>query len=175
MAINVKVVEAPNAIYSVSERFSLKIFIAGGISGCRDWQRDLIHRIIDSYEIKSPDYNLPFKYPEVTLYNPRRKEFDIRNSSMEDEQVSWEYENIDKCDLISFWFSDETIQPITLLELGKVIGMNKPMVIGVDDDYERKGDVEIQLRLAGFTGKIHSTIKDLSRELVDIMERGYDG
>ena len=42
MSIDVYVIEAPNTVHSIRERFSFKIFLAGGISGCRDWQKDMV-------------------------------------------------------------------------------------------------------------------------------------
>ena len=66
----VKIVECPNDLYSIQNEQSIKIFLGGGITNCEDWQSKLIDMI--SKEQFFNDKN-------ITLYNPRRKNFDINN------------------------------------------------------------------------------------------------
>lgn len=173
--ITINEITAPNTVFSIRERFSLKIFMAGGISGCRDWQRMFVNLMTNDQRVKIPELIQKPSYPDVTLYNPRRPDFNIYDRDMEDEQVSWEYEHLDKADIISFWFSDETVQPITLFELGKAIGSGKVVFIGRHDDYERASDIETQLALAGFRGKIHNSLEDLTNSIMNTICYGKVG
>lgn len=58
-----------------------------------------------------------------------------------------EFDKLRKADFISFWFPSETICPIVLYELGAHSISTKPLVIGLDPEYKRRQDVEIQTKL----------------------------
>jgi len=65
-------------------------------------------------------------------------------------------------DLITFWFPSETVCPITLYELGYWLGSSdKEVIIGVDPNYSRKRDIEIQSMLAGYDKPIYNSVKSL--------------
>lgn len=91
----------------------------------------------------------------VVLFNPRRDDWD--SSWTQDptlgtqfhEQVSWELEHIDDADVVVFYFDPNTQSPITLLELGYCIGINKNMVVCCPDGYFRKGNVVISCAKRG--------------------------
>ena len=155
--IDMKVIEAPNDTYSLREKKSVKVFLAGGISGCRDWQKEYIESIKSDFRFNSSDFNVTF-----TLYNPRRESFNIHEVAMREEQIVWEYNKLQEADIISFWFTNETTQPITLYELGKALGSGKKIIIGMDEDYERYEDVRIQAELAGYDTPIINDIDRLS-------------
>lgn len=121
-------VECPNK--ALSNKVSL--FLGGGISGCRDWQKNVISNL----------YLL-----DIILYNPKRAHFNIEDSTLTKEQIIWEEEMIKKSDVVSFYFCRETICPITLYELGTCNMTSKPLIIGMDTDYQRRIDVEIQTNL----------------------------
>jgi len=93
-------VEAPNEI-AIKDRFPGRdpirncdhrpiLFIAGGISGCRNWQRELCDLIRDL---------------DIIVVNPRRSEFEITSPSRAREQIKWEYRHLRMSDMISFWFA----------------------------------------------------------------------
>jgi hypothetical protein len=108
------------------------LFLAGGISGCLDWQSHLVNLLKDE---------------DLVLLNPRRKFFETENPQIEEEQIPWEFYHLKKASAISFWFTKETVCPITLYELGKQSVIKKPVFVGVHPNYSRKRDVEIQIRL----------------------------
>lgn len=117
------------------------IFLAGGISGCRDWQKDLVAAIAQA--------DL-----DVSVINPRRENFPIDDPDAAEEQITWEYERLRDADMVSFWFDDGTLCPITLFEYGGALeraltadDKGGVVVAGVAPKYERKQDVEIQTRL----------------------------
>lgn len=113
----------------------ISIFLAGGITGCWDWQSRVA--------------TLPIaRYPwEVDFLNPRRPFFDVGNPAATVEQIEWEQKHLEKADAILFWFCAEQVQPIALFELGCYSATEKPLFIGVDDEYPRRIDVIEQMRL----------------------------
>lgn len=115
-----------------------KVFIAGGISGCRDWQKDFIEKIGE--------------YPNLVLFNPRREEYILSEGVEAVNQISWEHQALFHSDLIAFWFCEETLCPITLFELGKMLGQRKNVIVGSDLGYKRLFDLNVQLRLEGYSG-----------------------
>jgi hypothetical protein len=117
------------------------LFLGGGITGCREWQKEVAGALEE--------------YPYGTILNPRRAFWDMNDDSIGEEQVRMEHSNIFQADIFSIWFSSETVQPICMFELGVALTrfrMNdqrlKALVIGVDPDYERKFDVDLQTELA---------------------------
>lgn len=89
-------------------------------------------------------------YEHVIIFNPRRDDWDSTwVQSMENphfvEQVTWELDYIEDADMVVFFFDPATKSPITLMELGYVLGMNAHSKIFVccPDGFWRKGNVEI--------------------------------
>jgi hypothetical protein len=120
------------------------IFLAGGISGVGDWQRDAI------------EYLRPV-WPVV--YNPRREIFPMDDDGEGARQIRWEFDQLALADAILFWFSFETTQPIVLYELGRWAASDKPLAVGADPAYERRFDVVQQLGLARPGMPIHADLR----------------
>ncbi len=116
----------------------IKLFLAGGITNCPDWQTELIERL-KSIDIKAV----------LDVYNPRRKNFPIGDKNASREQIQWEFDKLKTADIIVFWFSRGSLNPIVLYELG-MWGNSRttPIIIGIDKEYEREQDVIIQTALA---------------------------
>lgn len=109
------------------------VFLAGGITGCPDWQAEII-KMLD--------------VDNLVVYNPRRSKFDNSNPVMVYEQIKWEYQHLQRAQVISFWFPKESICPIVLYELGFHLNSQKPLIIGIDPGYCRTTDVIVQSSLA---------------------------
>ena len=109
------------------------IFLAGGISGVGDWQREAIEHLRPAW---------------AAAYNPRRAVFPMGDDDAGALQIRWEFEHLAAADAILFWFSFETTQPIVLYELGRWAASDKPLAVGADPGYERRFDVVQQLALA---------------------------
>lgn len=132
------------------------VFLAGGIIGCPDWQSEIVRLLKDE---------------DITILNPRRKVFPTDSSNAVSEQIYWEYLMLRQADLISFYFPRQTLCPIVLFELGSWLDTKKPIVIGIDIDYKRKLDVEIQTKLVRPDIKICYTLDELgSKILYEIYE-----
>lgn len=139
-------IECPE-IFEGKER---SLFLAGGISGCENWQTKLVKLLENT---------------DLTLLNPRRKHFPTDSPNIEEEQITWEHNHLAKTNAVSFWFPKETLCPITLFELGKCLGKGKRVFIGVNPKYLRKKDVEIQTRLVRPGVKIVYSIEELAEQI----------
>jgi hypothetical protein len=136
-------VEAPNT-YDGEGR---SVFLAGGITGCPDWQADVVKMLTDT---------------DLVLFNPRRVDFPIHDPGASQKQIQWEHDHLRKADAILFWFPCETMCPIVLYELGAWSMMGKPLFVGVHSDYSRRRDVEIQTSLARPDVSIFYGLEDLA-------------
>lgn len=127
--MNPKVITAPS-----EERPDCPaLFLAGGITGCPDWQAAAITLLEGS---------------GWTLLNPRRTDFPIGDPDAAYRQIRWEHQRLREADAVLFWFPCETLCPIVLYELGAWSMTNKPIFVGCHPRYPRRQDVEIQTGLA---------------------------
>ncbi len=127
------------------------LFLAWGITGCHDWQQEMIQLL----------RSIP-----LVIMNPRRANFDTTNLSMEEEQIHWEHRHLERASMISFWFPKETLCPITLFELGKYArDLNKIIFIWRDNAYKRKRDIDIQIGLIRPEVNIVDSLQDLNKEI----------
>lgn len=133
------------------------IFLAGGITGCPDWQQDMRLRLNDT---------------NLTLLNPRRRDFPIGDPDAARSQIEWEYEHLRKASGILFWFCAETLNPIVLYELGAWSMTDKPIFVGAHPDYKRIADVKIQTRLARPDVEILFSLEALAQSL-EAWERAH--
>lgn len=133
-----QVITAP----SVEKPKHISVFLAGGITNCNEWQKEVIE------ELK--DY-------DISIFNPRQDHFDVSDKSASEKQIAWEYERLEQMDIFSIYFCDSVSnQPISLYELGRNIvriqnrfpnDWQKRIVVSVEYGYKRKQDVLIQLSL----------------------------
>lgn len=128
--------------------FASAVFLAGGITGCPDWQAQMRGLLADE---------------ALTILNPRRADFPIHDPSAAEAQIAWEHRHLRRASLISFWFCAATLCPIVLYELGAWSMTDKPIVVGVEPGYERERDVRIQTSLTRPDAlPIVSTLSDLA-------------
>lgn len=127
------------------------VFLAGGITGCPDWQQELA------------DF---FQATDIVVLNPRRKHFPINDPDAASKQIHWEFRHLLMADVIIFWFPKESICPIALYELGAWTMTQKPIFIGMHPDYERRRDIEIQTGLRRSGSKIVYSLQELANQVV---------
>ncbi len=149
-----KYIECPSEYEGVFD--SKKLFLAGGISNCPDWQSKIVTLLKDS------DY---------TILNPRRKNFGLTDSKT---QIEWEFKYLARSNYILFWFPEETLCPITLFEYGKELGrysdmdgINCTLFVGCHPNYKRKIDLEIQTNLVDESIKIVNSLEELAKQVID--------
>lgn len=126
---------------------ALRIFLAGGIQKCEDWQNELI----ELFKMNNFD-------DDICLINPRRENFPIDDPNAAEEQITWEFNMLEQCDMFTMCFlNSESDQPICFYELGRNIERMKQrfpltwrdrIVITCDNKFKRKEDVKIQTMLA---------------------------
>lgn len=126
------------------------VFLAGGITGCPDWQGELVALLKDT---------------NYAIFNPRQKNFPIDDPAAAELQIRWEFEYLRKADIISFWFSAEGTQPIVMYELGAWSMSEKPIVVGVEPGFWRAQDVFIQTSLARPDVFVVDTLLDLAHHI----------
>jgi hypothetical protein len=128
------------------------VFLAGGITGCPDWQQEIVDWLAD----------LP-----LVFLNPRRADFPINDPAAAPLQIEWEFRHLRKASAILFWFPEETLCPISLYELGAWSVYRdergiRPLFVGVHPGYLRRQDVEIQTRLTRPEIVIHNDLPSLA-------------
>jgi nucleoside 2-deoxyribosyltransferase len=147
-------VKAPNRVKTV--------FLAGSIEmgKAEMWQDRLAAKVAD--------------IEDVVLFNPRRDDWD--SSWKQDptpgtqfhEQVSWELNNIESSEIIVFYFDPNTQSPITLMELGYVLGLKKRCIVCCPNGYFRKGNVIITTQRSSNAICVH-TFDDLAYTLRNLL------
>lgn len=96
------------------------------------------------------------------MFNPRCKSIPEENA-----QIKWEYEKLQESDIISFWFSVGSLNPITLFEYGSYFKSDKTIVVGCHPEYQRRNDVIVQTQLAKPSLKVNDNFDDFYKQLVD--------
>lgn len=141
-------------IITAPERFDgpgFSCFLAGGITNCPDWQKQVIN-YIKEYESKNSILE------HFNIYNPRRENFPIHIPTAAQEQIKWEYNYLNYCDIFSIYFCNSpSDQPICMYELGRYLLLYKQLypasyehrvIISIESGYKREQDVIIQTQLA---------------------------
>lgn len=135
-------IEAPDP----EKALHASVFLAGGISHCSDWQKDLVERLKD----------LP-----ITVFNPRRKGKFLKNAHSDEIQIDWEFSHIREALVVAFWFSEGSPNPITLFEYGGALERsNQIVIVGIHPSYERRNDVEIQTKIRRPDIIIHYSLEE---------------
>lgn len=144
------VVEAPAEFHAPS------VFLGGSITGAEDWQSRFI-AILGAYR----------PAVEMAVLNPRRGNFDVKDPNESVRQIRWESRHLRRADALVFWFSPETLAPITLLELGAhTHSSGKPIFVGVHRDYSRRLDVEVQCGLVRPDVRVVYDVESLVAQVV---------
>lgn len=168
--MNVNVVTAPEHRYFPKR--SMKIFLAGGICNCIDWQKKVIDEFTkDNGEIfiDNPTYD------ELYLLNPRRVGW-IETPGASERQIEWEFDMIERSDVFTMYFAGgDSLQPICMYELGRnILRMQDKypktwkdrIIITCDKNYKRLNDVIVQTRLAT-DGIINVTVVEGAEESIN--------
>lgn len=82
-----------------------------------------------------------------TLLNPRRPDWDASwRQSIDDArfraQVEWELDGLDRATYVAMYFDPATRAPVTLCELGLVVGSGR-LIVACPEGFWRKGNVEV--------------------------------
>ena len=151
MIHNPRYIEAPREAGALSSK---SVFLAGGITGCPDWQTTMAQDLIDGTK-------------DLLVFNPRRENVPMEDGKAADAQIAWEHRHLRAASAVSFWLCKDTIQPIVLYELGAWTMTTKTIFVGVEPGYPREQDVRIQTRLMRPYVNIVSKIEDLVKQVTD--------
>lgn len=132
MIYEIKAPEEIEDVFKGCHKKYKKIFLAGGITNCHNWQREMVKNIA---RLTSED---------LILINPRYEDYSYTENK-ERLQVIWEARHMDMADAIVYWFTPPTLNPITLFELGRFIESDKKLFIGIDEGYEKRNNVMAQI------------------------------
>jgi hypothetical protein len=130
------------------------LFLAGSISESWNWQEYVASKL---------------EKTDLVVINPRREFFDTSVKEEATGQIKWEFDHLAKADMVLFWFSHETLAPITLLEYGKMMMTRKKLFVGCDPAYKRKLDIEVQTELERPGTFIHSNIDSLCESVISYL------
>lgn len=165
----INIVTAPEHCYFHPR--SLKVFLAGGIQKCIQWQK----KIIDLFLENADDQELNASFDNLYLINPRRADW-LDKEGEDIRQIEWEFDMLQRCDMFTMYFAGgESDQPICMYELGRYIERMKQVfptswkdriVITCDSSYRRLKDVIVQTYLAT-GGEVEVNVADGAEESVN--------
>ncbi len=145
----------------------VSLFLGGAIAMGKAplWQDDLVQMLsgVDGYAL-----------------NPRRKDYDFNDPTLPRKQIQWERQHWVLATHRLFWFSKKFICPITLLELGRWMTLNETarghLFVGMDPEYEKRVDVEVQLELEHRQDVIIAyTLADLVNQVIKACGKSQGG
>ncbi|MEO7716659.1 MAG: nucleoside 2-deoxyribosyltransferase domain-containing protein [Capsulimonas sp.] len=132
------------------------LFLAGGVTGCPDWQSEMIQRL---------------SHTCWTLLNPRHARYFEDLDWSAEQQIAWEFEHLRLAEAVLFWFPCETVCPITLFELGAWSMTGKSIFVGVHPEYSRREDIDVQMRLLRPELRVVLNLTDLAAQASGYLER----
>lgn len=122
------------------EMVDYKIFLAGSIEmgKARRWQEEIFNSVKDVKTASGRD---------VSFYNPYRQDWDngIANTTSDirfKSQVQWEWTRLIQSDLVVVNFEENTMSPISLMELGGMAVYGKDIIICCPKSFWKYGNVE---------------------------------
>lgn len=150
-------VKCPDVLFGLPEEsiteLSNILFLGGGISNCKDWQKEMVARFKD--------------VEKLAILDPRRDNFDTSKPGESVFQIQWEFLHIHSSSAILFWFPYETLCPITLYELGVCAALGYKLFVGCHPAYARKLDVEVQLQCIRPDVKVRTNFADLVADVIE--------
>lgn len=144
----------------IEHPFQKSIFLAGGISDCEDWQKGVAERIASE--------------TNAVVYNPRRTDFDMdAGADLSRVQIRWEWHALRVCQFNLFWFPEETLCPITLMEYGSAMERIRVggLMCGTHPNYARRFDIIEQTELMSHV-RIFDNLDNLVDETIMMLKNG---
>lgn len=127
-----RIIQAPEPIKRQDGEFL--IFLSGS-TGDHDWRTELVEPLMERQSKASVIFINPFRSPWPKTVKDLQAQFE------------WETTGLMQADSIIFWFGNETVAPLTLLEMGLSLDGNKPIFIGMNPNYKLSFDVSERIKL----------------------------
>lgn len=110
---------------------TISVYLAGSID-FENWQEQMEEKLANE---------------NVVILNPRRDAWDIDWEQSIDnpkfmEQVEWELDALESCDIIAMYFDPKTKSPISLLEFG-MFARSRKLIVCCPEGFWKKGNLEI--------------------------------
>ena len=138
-----RIIKAPDDIMQ-RDVGSTTVFLAGSIAmgDCEDWQAETTQKLDEYGDC------------ELTIFNPRRDNFDKDLKQTIDEpvlkeQIEWELNAMEEANYILMYFHPDTLAPITMMELGLHADEICKLVVCCPDGFWRQANVEIVCKRYG--------------------------
>lgn len=144
---------------------SARVFLAGSIDNGKaaPWADGVAEKISDfDAAAFNPLRNVWWPDLEARMHEPKFA-----------QQVNWELNNIDLADIVFFYFAAGSVSPITLQELGYVLGqgvsggLRPEVVVCCPDGFWRKGNVEIMCFRSEV--EVHNNLEEAIGELRQLL------
>ena len=123
----IEIKETADGIDNEVNNTKISVFLAGTIDdgSSKNWQNEVISEI-----------NSNISLPYLTIYNPRRDNWD-KNVTEEEQmkQIDWEQKYLKESDLIIMVLLDNSKSPISLMELGQYSNSGKLVVCCTEKFY----------------------------------------
>lgn len=155
----------PPSYHALVNTKQLNIFLAGSIEmgNVWDWQKQVTDAVSPMDEVG-------------VLFNPRRLDFDASQKQSIDNpyfatQVNWELDHIELADVVFMYLDPNTKSPISLMELGLILGdptLRSKLVICCPEGFWRKGNVDIIC--ARNDVHVYTDLENATKALVEVIE-----
>lgn len=133
-------IKCPDEQVSYTGRESF--FLCGSIIG-EEWRDQIVESL---------------KNFDVDIYNPKRLSW---KEALEKDQVIWENSYLGRSNVIVFWFSEESVCPISLFELGVHLFSNKVLYVGFSPKYQKLINLQTQLKLINPNMILYNSLENL--------------
>ena len=154
-----KVIKPPEPISSVH---NVSVFLAGTIDNgaAEEWQIEVQEQL--------EDY-------DIVMFNPRRDYWDNKLKATTDnpifvDQVKWELDAMEQSSYILMNFQENSLSPVTLLELGLYVDTYK-LIVCCPKNFWRSGNVK--MICDRYNIKVYETLDSAMTELE--IRLNYDG
>jgi len=153
-------------VYKAPEKYpndgKFTIFLGGSIEQGKAWG--------DYLTSKLSSYNF-----DIRILNPRRDDYDAGQKQTIDnpyfkEQVTWELDGLDRSDLIVMFLQEDTLSPISMMEIGLYINTldwNKQMIICCPPKFWRRGNIEVLVDRFPFHSKLVDNYEEFENLIVE--------
>ncbi len=81
--------------------------------------------------------------------------------------MEWELDGIEQSDYVCFYFDPATKSPVSLLEFGLAIGLDKQVLIACPTGFWRKGNIDVLAKRKSLT--VHESLEALLLTLQNVL------
>lgn len=146
---------------------SKTVFLAGSINNGQslNWQEPLSQEIIREVQ-------------GSWVFNPRRDDWDASwkqsfHNKVFRKQVEWEIHHLNKAETVFFYFAAKGgMSPISLYELGYLVGTKKKVIVYSEKEYPRLGNLEVYFALKHFD--LYVDFGEAKKELFKTLNKSSD-